>query len=132
MPIARALAEALHHSSGTKPSTCDTRGGGGCHERRLTRPEHSHQSTAGKEFFTFHDEEPAAEERPGPVEDSWPQEWVRRHTVDQVVETFVSVQILDNTVPLTVEQLVEVLKLLDKVVPEQVIDVPKIPQGSIP
>ena len=36
------LAEALHHSSGTKPSTCDT--GGGCHERHLTRPEHSHQS----------------------------------------------------------------------------------------
>ena len=99
-------------------------GGGVCHERRLTRPEHSH--------FTFHDEEPAAGERPGPVEDPWPEERVRRHTVDQTVETCVPVQILDDPVPQMVDQLVEVFELLDNVVPEQVIDVPKISQGRIP
>ena len=134
MSIACALAEALHHSSRTKPPSCDTRvvedatSDALRGQNTVTRA----REAAGTDFFTFHDEEPAAGERPGPVEDPWPQARVRRHTVDQVVETFVPVQFLDDPVPLMVDQLVEVFKLLDNVVPEQVIDVPKISQGSIP
>ena len=134
MSIACALAEALHHSFGAEPSTCGTRVVDGATndavrgKSTVTRA----REAAGTEFFTFHDEEPAAGERPGPVEDPWPQERVRRHAVDQIVGTFVPVQILDDPVPLMVDQLVEVFKLLDNVVPEQVIDVPQISQGSIP
>ena len=42
------------------------------------------------------------------------------------------VQILDGPVPLMVVQLVEVLRCLDIIVPEQVIAVPKTPQDRIP
>ena len=100
---------------GDQASDVRHEGGGVCPERRLTRPEHSHQSTGG-----------------GPVEDPRPQERVQRHTVDQIVETFVPVQVLDDPVPQMVGQLVEVFKLLDIAVPEQVIDVPKISQDRYP
>ena len=39
---------------------------------------------------------------------------------------------LDALVPQMVDQLVDVLKLLDTAIPEQVFEVPKIPQDSIP
>ena len=107
MSIACALAEALHHVR--------HEGGGVCSERRLTRPEHSHQSTGGS-----------------PVEDPRPQERVHRHTIDQIVETFVTVQVLDDPVPQMVDHLVEVFKLLEIAVPEHVIDVPKISQDRYP
>ena len=61
-------------------------------------------------------------------------EGVLRHTVEQIIETFVPVHILDDPVPLRVEQLMDILKIIDmssSVV--QVIDVPKIiSQDSIP
>ena len=58
---------------------------------------------------------------------SGPQEWVQRHTVEQIIDTFASVPMLDALV-LLVEQLVEVLQIADTSAPdvEQVIDVPKI------
>ena len=55
---------------------------------------------------------------------------MQRHTVDQIVETFVPFHILDDLVPQMVDQLVEVFKLLDIAVPEQVIDVPKISKSA--
>ena len=61
MSIACALAEA-HHFSGTKPSTWDTRVVEGAtndasrDQKRVTRA----REAVGTEFFTFHDEEPAA------------------------------------------------------------------------
>ena len=54
------------------------------------------------------------------------QERVQRHTVEQIIETFVPVQILDDPVPLMVDQLVEDHRLLGIAVSEQVTDVPKI------
>ena len=132
--IASALAEALHHFSGTKPSTCDTRVVEGAAndasrgQNTITRA----QEAAGTEFFTFLDKKPAAGEQPGPVEDPRSQKRVQRHTVDQIVETFVPVQILGDPLPQMVENLVEVFQLLDIVVPEQVIDVRKISQDRIP
>ena len=53
------------------------------------------------------------------------QERVPQRTVEPMLETFVPVPSLDVLVPQTVGQLVEVLRLIDTVVPEQVIDVPK-------
>ena len=56
-----------------------------------------------------------------------PQERVQRHTVEPILETFVPVPFLDVLVPQTVDQLVDVLKILDISSPvEQVIDVPSI------
>ena len=65
--------------------------------------------------------------RPAPLGEPRPQERVQRHTVKQIMETFVPVQILDDPVPLMVDQLVDILKITDvssSVV--QVVDVPKI------
>ena len=58
---------------------------------------------------------------------SGPQERVQRHTLQQNIDTFVAVPMLDALVPL-VGQLVEVLKIADIMVPdvEQVIEVPMI------
>ena len=58
---------------------------------------------------------------------SGPQEWVQRHTVEQIIDTFAPVPMLGALV-LLVEQLVEVLKIADTLAPdvEQVIEVPKI------
>ena len=58
MSIACALAEALHHSSGTKPSTCDTRVAEGA-TNDATRGQNTvtrAREAAGTDFFTFHDE----------------------------------------------------------------------------
>ena len=61
------------------------------------------------------------------------QERVQRHTVDQIIETFVPVQILDDPAPLVVDQLMEILKITDMAsFVEQVIAVPKISCPSRP
>ena len=63
-----------------------------------------------------------------------PQERIQRHTAEQMIESFVPVPVLDldAPVPQIVDQLVDVLKLFDTAIPEQVIAVPKIPLDSIP
>ena len=69
--------------------------------------------------------------RPGSVTDPRPQERVQRHTVEHIVD-FVRfapmVQIFDAPVPQMVEQLPDIMRLFDTLlpVPEQVIEVPKI------
>ena len=71
--------------------------------------------------------------RPAPLGEPRPQERVQRPTVEQIIETFVPVQILDDPVPLVVDQPMEILKIVD--VPssvEQVIAVPKISCPSCP
>ena len=58
---------------------------------------------------------------------------IQRRTVEQPAELAPMVQILDAPVQQTVDQLVEVLRPIDTVVPKQVIDVPKITsQGVVP
>ena len=66
--------------------------------------------------------------RPAPLCEPLPQEQVQRHTVEQVIETFVPVQALDAPVPqLGGEQVVEFFREFDAlVVAEPVIKVPKI------
>ena len=67
--------------------------------------------------------------RPAPLWEPGPQEWVRRHTVEQTIESFLPVPVLDldAPVPQLVDQLVVVLQGLDVFTPvEQGIEVPKI------
>ena len=55
-----------------------------------------------------------------------PQERDQRHTVEQTVDTVLFVPSLDAPVPQMENQLVDVRRLFDVVIPEQVIEVPKI------
>ena len=57
---------------------------------------------------------------------SGPQERVQRRTVQQTIDIIVPLPMLDAPVPQTVVQLVEVLRPCDTMVPEQVIEAPKI------
>ena len=68
---------------------------------------------------------PAAE-RPAPLLEVLPQEWVQRRTVEQIVDPVPVVPMLHDVAPQMVEQLVDILAPLDFRVAEQVIDVPKI------
>ena len=87
-------------------------------------------------FFSLFDEEDAVwGTRPTSlVEPRGPEERIQRHTAEQMIESFVPVPVLDldAPVPQIVDQLVDVLKLFDTAIPEQVIAVPKIPLDSIP
>ena len=56
---------------------------------------------------------------------------IQRRTVEQPAEFAPMVQILDPPVPQSMVQLVEVLRLFDTMVPEQVIDVPKITSQDV-
>ena len=60
-----------------------------------------------------------------------PQERVPRRTVDQIDDSVPVVPLLHTFVPQMVGQLLEVLRLIDTVVPEQVIDVPKITSQDV-
>ena len=65
--------------------------------------------------------------RPDQLPGSGPQELVQRHTVEQIIDSFAPVPMLDAPVQ-AVGQLLEVLKIIDTLVPdvEQAIEVPKI------
>ena len=84
---------------------------------------------AGTKYFAMDvDELPAAGgSRPdwlAPV--SGPQERVQRYFVEQLVEPVRGVPVLDAPVPQMVDQLVDVLKIFDRGLTEQVIEVPKV------
>ena len=70
--------------------------------------------------------------RPTPFVEVRPQPGAQRHTVEQIIETFVPVQVLDAPVPQMGTQLVEFMQKLDSATPEQVIEVPKLSQDRIP
>ena len=127
--IAQALAAYTHHSAPRRQTM--TRAGGW---ERVARhgqvPEHPTPQAAGAQHFAMDagedvGEAPAAV-RPAPLLEVLPQERVQRRTVELIVDCVPEVPLLDAPVPQTVDQLVEVLRPLDTVVPEQVIEVPKI------
>ena len=78
--------------------------------------------------FDLFDEGDVLAARPTPLVEVRPQLGVQRHTAEQVIETFVPVQVLDAPVPQMGEvQVVEFMQQFDApVVAEPVIDVPKI------
>ena len=71
--------------------------------------------------------------RPAPLFEVLPQVGAQRHAVDQIVDV-PGLSTLDGPVPLLVEQLVDVLQLLDALIPvaEQVIDASKMFIERIP
>ena len=86
-------------------------------------------------FFSLYDEEDAVwRARPASLAElQGPLDRVQRRTVEQIIETFVPVQILDDPEPLMVEQLADILRILDMSSNfVQAIDMPKISQDSTP
>ena len=84
-------------------------------------------------FFSLYDAEDAVwgTRLASLAEPQGPLDRVQRHTVEQIIETFVPVQILDDPEPLMVEQLADILMILDMSSNSvQAIDMPKISQDS--
>ena len=70
---------------------------------------------------------------PPPLVEVRPQSGVQRHTVEQIIETFVLVQVLDALVPQMGTQVVDFMQKIDTPsLVEQVITVPKISLDRIP
>ena len=79
--------------------------------------------------FDLFDEGDVLAARPTPLVEVRPQQGVLRHTVECIADVVPMVQILDVPVPQSGEQVVEVLQKIDApLLPEQVINVPKISQ----
>ena len=77
------------------------------------------------EFFSLYEEELGGT-RPDRLYEVRPQERVQRRTVEQNVDNSLFLPTLDVPVPQMVNQLVEVCRLFDVLIPEQAIAVPKI------
>ena len=127
--IAAALATSQHHSAlrGQKKA----RAGEGDFELNFAAKirRHPPPQAAGTVYFPMDvDDVPAASgSRPDRLLDvSGPQERVQRRTTEQIVDCVPEVPLLDAPVPQMVDQLVEMLRPFDTVVPEQVIEAPKI------
>ena len=123
--IAAALATSLHRSSrGQRKARAGE-------EESETKYTAKFRTTPPPQpvLFSLYEEEPVGGRPASLAEAPGPQEWIQRRTVEHIVD-FVCfapmVQILDAPVPQTVDQLVEVLRPLDTVVPELVIETPKI------
>ena len=93
---------------------------------------------AGTEYFSLDVEDmPAAGMQPGVLAEPRPQERVQRHTMEHIVDLVrvaPMVQVLDAPVPQMVDQLPDVVRFFDLLlpVPEQVIEVPKILLDDVP
>ena len=83
-------------------------------------------------YHRMDDEGDVLAARPLPLVEVRPQEWVQRPIAEQIVETFVPLQVLDAPVPQMETQLVEFTQKLDTANAEQVIEVPKLSQDRIP
>ena len=99
------------------------------YETQYEVPEALLHQEPGTQHFTLDDEDSVPElggSRPDRLYEVRPQERVQRHAVEQIGDSAPFLPSLDVPVPLIREQLVEVHKLLDVALPEQVIEVPKI------
>ena len=77
-------------------------------------------------FFSLFEEEPGGGRPASLAEPQGPQEQVQRHTMEQLADVAPMVPSLAVPESQMVDQLVAVIKLVDSVVPEQIIAVPKI------
>ena len=82
-------------------------------------------------YYRMDDDGGVLAARPPPLVEVRPQSGMQRHTVEQIIETFVLVQVLDAPVPQMGTQLVEFMQKLDTATPEQVVEVPKLSQDRI-
>ena len=114
MTVAMALAESTHHSSrGQKTARA---GVWGREIRDPTTPQPVHVSLY---------EEPGGA-RPDQLWEVRPQDRDLRRTVDQIVDAVPGLLALDVPVPQMVDQPLVLLAAFDVLVPEQVIEVPKL------
>ena len=117
LTVQMALAAAFHHSRDVGPVTYNAL-------RSQTT------SVAGDtEFFSLCEEELGGT-RPDRLYEVRLQERVQRRTVEQIVDNTLFLPTLDVSVPQLDNQLVEVCRLLDVLIPEQAIEVPKISSSS--
>ena len=140
--VAMALSAAAHHSydkvaagvthDGLRAQKTDRAG-----EAAHRAPRRQRTRAAGEAvIFELFDEDTAGL-RPGVLAEPRPQERVKRHTMEHIVD-FVCcapmVQILDALVPQTLEQLPDVLQFFGTLMTdsEQVIEVPKISPEDVP
>ena len=126
--IAMALAESQHHTSrGQKKARAGEEG----HRNEYEAPRRQ-KPPPPPAFFRLFDEEDAERGlRPACLaEPRGPQERVQLRTVEHIADVVPMVQILDAPVPQVgdqgVDQLVVAFRHLDLLIPEQVIEVPKI------
>ena len=123
MSVAMALAQANHHTAPREQKTATAEATNATSKERVA---------GDAVYFELFDEDTAGL-RPGPVLDPRPQKRVQRHTMEQMIDVTPYVQILDAPVPQTVEQLLEVFRLLDtQMLVEHVIAVPKISLDRVP
>ena len=119
------LAAALHHSSFR---------GAGLETHDAPRSQKTVNSREEAVFFELYDEDTAGW-RPAPLpEVAGPHAQVLQRTVEPIVDAVPLVPLLDDPVPQTVEQLQDVLKFFDALIPDpdQVIEVPKIITEDVP
>ena len=106
MTVAMALAEVTHHTAPRGQKTARARG------------EESDELYDAKGLMT------PPPSRPTPLVEVRPQGRVLRHVVEDLGEFALMVQILDAPVPQMVDYVAEALRLLDRPMAEQVIEVP--------
>ena len=128
MTVAMALAEKLHHTSrGQRFARAGEEG----HRNEYEAPRRQKPPPPQAFFRLFDEEDSVWGLRPACLaEPRRPQERVQLRTVEHIADVVPMVQILDAPVPqvgdLGVDQLVEAFRHLDLLIPEQVIEVPKI------
>ena len=81
---------------------------------------------ASTEYFRMDDDGDVLAARPTPLAEVRPQDWVQRHTVEQIGDVLPLVPALADSVPQMVDRLVAVLARNDMPIAGQVIKVPKV------
>ena len=125
MSVQMALAEASHHTAPRGQRIARAR-----EEERETKYAAAFRATVPPpepELFDLF-EEPGGGRPDLLLEPQGPQAGIQRHTMKHIADVVPMVQILDIPVSLGADQLVEVGRHLDFLIPEQVIEVPKISQ----
>ena len=136
MSVAMALSEYKHHTS--RGLNMDRAGGGVRDAVHGQVPEALLPQEPGTQHFLLDDDDSVPElrgSRPDRIATlSGPQERDLRRTVEQIVDAVPLVPLLDDPVPQMVEQLPDVMRFFDFLlpVPEQVIEVPKILLEDVP
>ena len=136
MSVAMVLSEYKHPSS--RGQNRDRAGGGVRDAVHGQVPEALLTQEPGTQHFTLDDDDSVPElggSRPDRIDTlSGPQERDLRRTVEQIVDAVPLVPLLDDPVPQMAEQLQDVMRFFDSLlpVPEQVFEVPKILLDDVP
>ena len=106
----------------------------GAARRRRERRLRQLSKGGGERVELRHGPDDSSPRRPKLLVEVRPQGRVQRRTVEQIVDAAPLVPLLDDPVPLTVDQLADVMRFFDTLqpVPEQAIEVPKILLDDVP